>query len=62
MTQWIVHFFVPIYTSHLVQHWHYEYAFYSSAAVMVFTFAFITVFAKNTNARLASVLPSMIVT
>lgn len=60
--QWLVHFLIPIYTSHLVNHWHYTYAFYSSAVVMVFTFAFITVFAKNTNARVGSVLPNMVVT
>ncbi|CAD5206485.1 unnamed protein product [Bursaphelenchus okinawaensis] len=62
MAQWIVHFLVPIYTSHLVNHYHYTYAFYSSAVVMIGTFMFITAFAKNTNARLGSVLPSMIVT
>ncbi|CAD5209315.1 unnamed protein product [Bursaphelenchus xylophilus] len=62
MAQWIVHFIVPIYTSHLVNHWHYTYAFYSSAIIMIATLGFITAFAKNTNARLGTVLPSMIVT
>lgn len=31
MAQWLVHFALPIYASQLVQHWHYTYAFYTSA-------------------------------
>lgn len=62
MTQWISHFFVPIYTSHLVNHWHYTYAFYTSAIIMIGTLAYITAFAKQTNARLQTLLPSLTVT
>ncbi|KAI6182450.1 Membrane transporter [Aphelenchoides bicaudatus] len=60
MAQWTVNFIIPIYTSHLVQSWHYTYAFYSSALLSVLTLGYITVFAKQTNARTYSVLPSMI--
>ncbi|KAI6207475.1 hypothetical protein M3Y96_00012800 [Aphelenchoides besseyi] len=62
MAQWTVNFIVPIYTSHLVNHWHYTYAFYTSAVLSVITFGYITVFAKQTNARTYSVLPSMVIT
>lgn len=62
MVQWIAHFIIPIYTSHLVNRWHYTYAFYSSTVVMVLAFMFMTVFAKQTNARLRSLLPSLTIT
>ncbi|KAI6233037.1 hypothetical protein M3Y99_00964800 [Aphelenchoides fujianensis] len=62
MAQWTVNFIVPIYTSHLVNHWHYTYAFYTSAILSVLTFGYITLFAKQTNARTYTVLPSMVVT
>ncbi|KAI1717990.1 major facilitator superfamily domain-containing protein [Ditylenchus destructor] len=62
MVQWTSHFLVPIYTSHLVNHWHYTYAFYTSAAIMVGTLVYITLFAKQTNARLRTLLPNLITT
>lgn len=62
MVQWITHFIVPIYTSHLANRWHYTYAFYTSSLVMIVTLIFITVFAKQTNARLRSLLPSLTIT
>lgn len=62
MVQWIAHFLVPIYTSHLANRWHYTYAFYSSTIVMILAFVFITLFAKKTNARLRLLLPSLTIT
>lgn len=62
MAQWTVNFIVPIYTSHLVNSWHYTYAFYTSAILSVLTLGYISVIAKQTNARTYSVLPSMVVT
>lgn len=62
MVQWTAHFLVPIYTSHLVNHWHYTYAFYTSAIIMIVTFGYITAFAKQTNSRLQTLLPCLTVT
>ncbi|VDN24693.1 unnamed protein product [Gongylonema pulchrum] len=57
--QWIVHFIVPIYTSHLVQSWHYTYAFYTSALLSLGTLCFIILVAKHSNARVRTLLPSI---
>uniref|UniRef100_A0A0M3HQJ0 MFS domain-containing protein n=1 Tax=Ascaris lumbricoides TaxID=6252 RepID=A0A0M3HQJ0_ASCLU len=57
--QWIAHFIVPIYTSHLVQSWHYTYAFYTSAFLSALTLLFVSLFAKHSNARVATLLPSI---
>jgi len=62
MVQWTMHFLVPIYTSHLANHWHYTYAFYTSAILMTITLGYITAFAKETNARLRTLLPTLTVT
>ncbi|VDK44428.1 unnamed protein product [Anisakis simplex] len=57
--QWIAHFIVPIYTSHLVQSWHYTYAFYTSAILSTITLIYVSLFAKHSNARLGTLLPSI---
>ncbi|MFH4978502.1 hypothetical protein AB6A40_005211 [Gnathostoma spinigerum] len=57
--QWIAHFIVPIYTSHLVESWHYTYAFYTSAIISLLTFAYVAIFTKHTNARIRTLLPSI---
>ncbi|VDN02753.1 unnamed protein product [Thelazia callipaeda] len=57
--QWIIHFIVPIYTSHLVQHWHYTYAFYTSGILSLLTLCYIILVAKHPNARVNSLLPSI---
>lgn len=62
MVQWTAHFLVPLYTSHLVDSWHYTYAFYTSAMVMLITLGYITLYAKQTNARISTLLPSLITT
>uniref|UniRef100_A0A914I6G5 Major facilitator superfamily (MFS) profile domain-containing protein n=1 Tax=Globodera rostochiensis TaxID=31243 RepID=A0A914I6G5_GLORO len=62
MVQWSAHFVVPLYTSHLVNYWHYTYAFYTSTLIMLITIGYITVYAKQTNARLRTLLPSLITT
>uniref|UniRef100_A0A7E4WB93 MFS domain-containing protein n=1 Tax=Panagrellus redivivus TaxID=6233 RepID=A0A7E4WB93_PANRE len=59
MTQWLTHFVIPLYTSHLVQHWHYTYAFYTSAVLMTAALGYVTAFAKHSNARYQTLLPSM---
>ncbi|KAH7728522.1 Protein Y71G12B.25 [Aphelenchoides avenae] len=59
MVQWTAHFIVPIYTSHLVTSWHYTYAFYTSAVIATLTLAYISVLAKQTNARIQTLLPSL---
>lgn len=59
VAQWLVHFIIPIYTSHLVTHWHYTYAFYTSALIMTGTLAYVTVVTKHSNARTRTLLPSM---
>lgn len=59
LVQWFVHFIVPIYTSHLVNSWHYTYAFYSSAIVMSATLAYVTFGCNYINARTRSLLPSL---
>ena len=59
LMQWIVHFIVPIYTSHLVNSWHYTYAFYTSAIIMVGTLAYVTFYCKHINSRTRSLLPSL---
>jgi len=61
VAQWLVHFIIPIYTSHLVTHWHYTYAFYTSALIMTGTLAYVTVVTKHSNARMRTLLPSMTV-
>jgi len=61
MVQWTMHFLVPIYTSHIATHWNYTYAFYTSAILMTITLGYITAFAKETNARLRTLLPTMTV-
>jgi len=60
--QWTSHILIPLYTSHLVEHWHYSYAFYTSSILMVITLVWVTLFAKSTNARLRSLLPNLVVT
>ncbi|PAV80401.1 hypothetical protein WR25_03566 [Diploscapter pachys] len=45
-----------------VQYVHYEYAFYSSIAISVVSLIFVTKFAKNTNNRSGTLLPSLTVT
>ncbi|KAK0429398.1 hypothetical protein QR680_011359 [Steinernema hermaphroditum] len=60
MAQWLTHFIIPLYTSHLVNSWHYTYAFYSSAIVSAATLVYVSVVAKHSNARTQSVLPSLI--
>jgi MFS family permease len=62
MIQWISHMIIPIYTSHLVDHWHYSYAFYTSSVLMAITFVYISLFARATNARLRTLLPNLVVT
>uniref|UniRef100_A0A0N5AAZ7 MFS domain-containing protein n=1 Tax=Syphacia muris TaxID=451379 RepID=A0A0N5AAZ7_9BILA len=57
--QWIAHFIVPIYTSHIVQSWHYTYAFYTSAIISVITLTYVTLFTKHSNARMRSLLPQI---
>ncbi|KHN89077.1 hypothetical protein Tcan_15389 [Toxocara canis] len=57
--QWIAHFIVPIYTSHLVQSWHYTYAFYTSAFLSALTLLFVSLFSKHSNARIGTLLPSI---
>ncbi|GMR52293.1 hypothetical protein PMAYCL1PPCAC_22488 [Pristionchus mayeri] len=59
MAQWLVHFALPIYASQVVQHWHYTYAFYTSALLSVGTLTYVTLFATNTNKRAETLLPSM---
>jgi MFS family permease len=59
LAQWTVHFIIPIYTGHLVSHWHYTYAFYTSALIMTGTLAYVTAITKHSNARAYSVLPSL---
>ncbi|KAK6019915.1 hypothetical protein OSTOST_14440 [Ostertagia ostertagi] len=61
-TQWIAHFILPIYASHLVDHYHYTYAFYTSTLLSTVALVYVTLFAKNTNNRMATVLPSLTVT
>ena len=61
MCQWMTHFILPIYASHLVQHYHYTYAFYTSAVISMGTLAYVTLVAKNTNNREQSLLPSLTV-
>ncbi|KAJ1361080.1 hypothetical protein KIN20_020257 [Parelaphostrongylus tenuis] len=62
MAQWASHFLLPIYASHIVEHYHFTYAFYTSTLLSIVAFAYITIFAKNTNNRLGSLLPSLVVT
>jgi hypothetical protein len=62
MVQWTAHFLVPLYTSHLVNYWHHTYAFYTSSLIMLVTLGYITVYAKQTNARMRTLLPSLITT
>ncbi|KHJ98173.1 transporter, major facilitator family protein [Oesophagostomum dentatum] len=57
--QWISHFVLPIYASHLVEHYHFNYAFYTSTLLSIVGLAYVSVVAKNTNNRLASTLPSL---
>lgn len=57
--QWIAHFIVPIYTSHLVQSWHYTYAFYTSSFISLLTLLYVSLVAQHSNARVRSLLPSM---
>ncbi|GMT26497.1 hypothetical protein PFISCL1PPCAC_17794, partial [Pristionchus fissidentatus] len=59
MAQWMVHFILPIYASQLVQHFHYTYAFYTSALLSIATLAYVSLFATNTNNRAQTLLPSM---
>lgn len=58
-TQWCAHFLVPIYTSHLVQSWHYTYAFYTSALLSIITLLYVIFITKHSNARVRSLLPSI---
>uniref|UniRef100_A0A915M8K8 Major facilitator superfamily (MFS) profile domain-containing protein n=1 Tax=Meloidogyne javanica TaxID=6303 RepID=A0A915M8K8_MELJA len=37
MVQWTSHFLIPLYTSHIVNSWHYTYAFYSSSLLALIT-------------------------
>ncbi|VDL72193.1 unnamed protein product [Nippostrongylus brasiliensis] len=62
MAQWISHFVLPIYASHLVEHYHYTYAFYTSTLLSIIALVYVTLFAKNTNNRIGSLLPSLTVT
>ncbi|KAE9416265.1 hypothetical protein Angca_000912 [Angiostrongylus cantonensis] len=62
MTQWASHFLLPIYASHIVEHYHFTYAFYTSTILSTVAFAYITIFAKNTNNRLGTPLPSLVAT
>ncbi|CAG9538023.1 unnamed protein product [Cercopithifilaria johnstoni] len=57
--QWITHFIVPIYTSHVVQSWHYTYAFYTSALLSIGVLCYVILVAKHSNARVHSLLPSI---
>uniref|UniRef100_A0A915Q7C5 Major facilitator superfamily (MFS) profile domain-containing protein n=1 Tax=Setaria digitata TaxID=48799 RepID=A0A915Q7C5_9BILA len=57
--QWITHFIVPIYTSHIVQSWHYTYAFYTSAILSVGALCYVILVTKHSNARVSSLLPSI---
>lgn len=59
MVQWLTHFILPIYASQLVEHLHYTYAFYTSAALSVFLFSYISVYGKETPNRSGSLLPSL---
>ncbi|CAI4222423.1 unnamed protein product [Auanema sp. JU1783] len=61
MVQWMTHFILPIYASQLVQHFHYTYAFYTSAALAATSLIYVSVVAKNTNNRVGSLLPSLTV-
>ncbi|XGW25076.1 hypothetical protein V3C99_006472 [Haemonchus contortus] len=61
-TQWIAHFILPIYASHLVEHLHFTYAFYTSCLLSTIGLVYVTLVAKNTNNRMVTVLPSLTVT
>ncbi|VDK64722.1 unnamed protein product [Cylicostephanus goldi] len=60
--QWISHFVLPIYASHLVENYHFTYAFYTSTLLSIIGLVYVSIFAKNTNNRLGSLLPSLTVT
>uniref|UniRef100_A0A1I8C3B9 MFS domain-containing protein n=1 Tax=Meloidogyne hapla TaxID=6305 RepID=A0A1I8C3B9_MELHA len=62
MVQWTSHFLIPLYTSHIVNSWHYTYAFYSSSLLALITLGYITVYTKQTNARCRTLLPQLITT
>uniref|UniRef100_A0A8R1TIL0 MFS domain-containing protein n=2 Tax=Onchocerca TaxID=6281 RepID=A0A8R1TIL0_ONCVO len=57
--QWITHFIVPIYTSHVVQSWHYTYAFHTSTLLSIGALCYVILVAKHSNARVQSLLPSI---
>ncbi|CDM63586.1 MFS domain-containing protein [Caenorhabditis elegans] len=59
MVQWLTHFILPIYASQLVEHLHYTFAFYTSALLSVFLFAYISVYGKETPNRSGTLLPSL---
>uniref|UniRef100_A0AC35TQ59 MFS domain-containing protein n=1 Tax=Rhabditophanes sp. KR3021 TaxID=114890 RepID=A0AC35TQ59_9BILA len=61
MTQWLTHFIVPIYTSHLVEHYQFHYAFYTSALAIAALMVYVSFFAKHYNARVRSLLPSLVI-
>ncbi|EPB75908.1 transporter, major facilitator family protein [Ancylostoma ceylanicum] len=60
--QWISHFLLPIYASHLVEHYHFTYAFYTSTLLSLIGLVYVSMVAKNTNNRIGSLLPSLTVT
>ncbi|KJH43751.1 transporter, major facilitator family protein [Dictyocaulus viviparus] len=60
--QWIAHFVLPIYASHLVEHYHFTYAFYTSTLLSIIALIYITIVAKNTNNRTGTLLPNLVVT
>ncbi|CAJ0577458.1 unnamed protein product, partial [Mesorhabditis spiculigera] len=59
MCQWLTHFILPIYASHLVQHYHYTYAFYTSAVITTGTLSYVTFVVRNANNRVQTLLPSL---
>lgn len=58
MAGWMVHFIIPIYTSHLVYSWHYTYAFYTSSIASALTLAYVTFVAKHGNSHQQNILPA----
>ncbi|CAD6184338.1 unnamed protein product [Caenorhabditis auriculariae] len=62
MVQWLTHFVIPLYAAQIVERLHYTYAFYTSAVLSVILIVYVAKFAKNTNNRVGTLLPSLTAT